>query len=166
MQGPQAGEPYFPYPGPAVSIGDMGAMSGTEAWRAVTVVEDPTIDLPSSTIIDEGRPFNLRVNFRCANVGSAYALPATFFGNFHALNLLTGTPAAGSPFPAALPTPIAAPIGASGVRGVGDVVTWYSFTAAGLITLPPGTYRIIVHGHEPGAGLMFFHDGTVIHVGT
>ena len=164
MTGPQQGEPYAPWPGPAVSVGDMRAAPGTEAWKAVTVV-DPT-GIPSPNIIDTGAPFDLEVRLRCSTmIPAGYPIPPGLSANFHALNLLTGTPA--GIFGAAGPTLIPQaswPDGDSGPRGIGDVVTWYRFNAAGL-NLPDGTYRIIVHGHDVASGLMFFHDGTVIHVG-
>lgn len=164
MTGPQEGEPYFPFPGPAVSAGDMRAAPGTDAWRAVTVV-DPT-GIPCPNIINAGAPFNLQVRLRCATViPGGYPIPPGLNCNFHALNLLTGAPA--GVFPAPGPVLIAPPnwpAGDSGLRGGGDIVSWYQFTANGII-LPNGTYRLIVHGHDVAAGLMFFHEGTVIHVG-
>lgn len=162
MSGPRQGEPYYDFPGPAVSIGDMLAGSGTNAWKGVIVV-DPT-GTPTSNIIDTGNPFNLEVQIKCCTaIPGGYPLPAALLVNFHATNLLTGAPA--GTFPSTGPTSISAPTGAVDRPHTNpDYVNWYSFTATGL-TLPNGSYRIITHGHDSASGLMFFHDGTVIHVG-
>jgi len=163
MSGPVEGEPFFAYAGLRISAGDVGAAPGTDAWKAV-VVHDPT-GPPSSNIIDTGASFDLEVRFRTALAGIAFPLPATLAVGFHVHNL-TGTPAAGSPFVGTAPALIAALIGDHGPDGPFDVVTWHSSTTTAPIALPDGTYRITVHGHEAAAGLMFYHDGTVVHVGT
>ena len=173
MSGPRQGEPYYNFPGPTpledkpnrLTIGDMDAAPGTDAWKGV-IVEDPT-GIPSPNIIDAASPFNLEVQIKCATaIPGGFPLPATLSVNFHANNLLTG--AFAGTFAGAGPTLIPEanwPNGHTGPRVTpGDFVDWYSFTANGL-TLPNGSYRIITHGHDTASGLMFFHDGTVIHVG-
>ena len=162
MSGPVEGEPFFAYAGLRISAGDIGAAPGTDAWKAVVVL-DPT-GMPSANIIDAGAAFNVEVRIRTALAGIGFPLPPTLSVAFH-VHDLTGTPAAGSPFAGTAPAPIATPGTDHGPDGPFDVVTWYSSTTA-PIALPNGTYRITVHGHEAAAGLMFFHDGTVVHVGT
>ena len=160
MSAPVEGEPYFAYPGPAISAGDPGAAPGTDAWEAVAVLDPGGI--PSTNIIDAGATFNLQVRFRTA-VPAVWPLPPGFSVNFHVQNWLTGVNVAtvtGTTAPLSSP-----PTGDSGPRGVGDIVNWYSSTSAPIGPLPSGTYRILVHGHESTAGLMFFHEGTRVHVG-
>ena len=161
MSRPVEGEPYFAYPGAAISAGDPNAAPGTDAWKAVVVLE---AGLPSPNIIDTGGTFDVEIRFRTVLAGMPFLLPAGLAVNIH-VHDLAGVPAAGSPFAGTAPALIAAPAGDSGPRGMFDVVNWYSSTTAVSIGLPDGTYRITVLGNEPVNGLMFFHEGTVVHVG-
>lgn len=162
MNGSMQGEPFLPYPGLRVSAGDPGATPGTDASRAVDVL-DPA-GMPSPNIIDPGATFGLTVFFRVALGGIAFPLPATLSVNFHVINIRTGAEVAGSPFPGTAPA-TAARAGDHGQDGPFDVISWFSSTTVAPIALGQGTYRILVHGHETVAGLMFFHEGTVVHVG-
>ena len=163
MSGSMPGEPFFAYPGLRVSAGDPEAAAGTDASKAVIVL-DPA-GIPSSNIIDSGDSFNLVIRFRVALAGVSFPLPPGFWVNFHLMDVRTGAEIAGSPFTGTAAVSIATPAGDSGPDQPPDVVDWYSSTTAAPITLGQGTYRALVHGHEPGSGLMFFHEGTLIHVG-
>jgi hypothetical protein len=120
--------------------------------------------MPSPHIIDSGDPFQLQVRIRTALAGVGYELPGPFFVNFH-VHELDGGAAAGSPFAGTdPPNSMATPAGDSGPAGSFDEVRWFESTTSN-INLPSGTYRITVHGHHPGAGLMFVHDGAIVHIG-
>jgi hypothetical protein len=159
-----AGEPFLTFPGQAFSVGDVSAAPGTEASKGVLVV-DPT-GQPSPNLIDSGGAFGLEVRFRMA-VPGFWTLPATWDIQFYIHDLTGAAPV--PPIAGSAPTPMATfPLGDSGIRGPGDQVYWSESTCAG-ISLADGTYRITVVGHDTATpspwGLMFFHDGTVVHVG-
>jgi hypothetical protein len=162
MSGPIAGEPFFSFPGAAISVGDVAAVPGTEAWRGVVVV-DPA-GIPAPYIIDSGDSFDLEARIRTALAGPAFPIPPGLNVQFHIRDLFTGVAVAGSPFAGTAVAPIAAPAGDTGPRGGGDTVIWYSSTATG-IALADGTYRVTVLGNESVGGLMFVDDSTVVHVG-
>ena len=156
MSGPEMGQPYYPYPGSRVSIGDLEAPLGTEAREGLRYL-DPSGE-PSPKIIPTGGSVNLFLRLRTVETGSDYDPHlAGLTTEALVVNALTGDPAPGSPFAGSPPVSIATPDGDHGVDGTNDHIRWFEIEFGPITGLPDATYRVIIHGDSP-SNLNFFYE--------
>ena len=159
MPEPAAGQPLMPYPGLRVSVGDLKADSGTDAYKGVIILEG---GVPSDYVISPSTNFQVQTQIRCAVGGFVFTLPAGLVTKFYIRLVDTNNDIPGSPFTGLPLAVMGTPSGDHGKDGPFDEVRWYSINSPNIPALPAGEYRILVKGTDASAKVFFLHDDTVI----
>jgi hypothetical protein len=161
MPEPTMGQPFIPYPGLRISVGDLFAAPGTAAYWGVIIIDpNAPVNVPSHYIISPIGPFQVQAQIRTVLAGADFFLPDTLVTQFIIQNILTGAPA--GTFTGQPPVTMAQPAGDHGLDGPFDTghLEWFAINSPMIPALPAGLYRILVVGHD--GDVLFFNEDTII----